>query len=205
MKINRFCLTPFLLILGTLLLLGSGCAASKPSRFYLLEPLGASAGAESISPIDQSVGIGLGPVTLPDYLDRPQIVTRNSENRVIIDEFNRWSESLQSSFSRVVAENLSVLLQTDRVALFPWPKAIDVTYQVIIQVHRFDGILGEKSTLEAQWYLVQKKGEKVLASQRSSLSQRMDGASYDALVASQSRLAADLSREIAGAVRKIGR
>src|SRR5919109_1073251 len=109
------------LSVGTSLLIG-GCA-SQPSRFYLLSappsaepvPLGTSGG--------QGATIGVGPVTLPRYLDRPQIVTQTSPYELKLAEFDRWAEALDINFSRVLAENLSLLLPTARVVLAPWPRA----------------------------------------------------------------------------------
>ncbi|HEX5606452.1 MAG TPA: PqiC family protein, partial [Candidatus Binatia bacterium] len=67
-----------------------------------------------------ALSLGIGPIKIPRYLDREQLVTRISQNRFAIAENDRWAEPLEENFSRVLSENLSILLQIDRVAAFPW-------------------------------------------------------------------------------------
>ena len=59
--------------------------------------------------------IGVFPVAMPDYLDRPQVVTRVSENEIKLDEFNRWAEPLKENFYTVLVENLSTLLSNEKI------------------------------------------------------------------------------------------
>src|SRR5215510_9952978 len=98
---------------GASLLVG-GCA-SQPSRFYLLSALPSTETASPATSGQQRPTIGVGPVTLPRYVDRPQIVTRTSPYEIKVAEFDRWAEALDSNFSRVLADNLSFLLPTARV------------------------------------------------------------------------------------------
>ena len=88
-------------------LLGLGACASTPSRFYILNTLTAS---ETIPATAAARGpvIGVGPITFPKYLDRPQIVTRASRHQLTLGEFDRWAEPLQDNVSRVLAENLAL-------------------------------------------------------------------------------------------------
>ncbi len=96
--------------LCALLITLGGCAGTPNSRFYLLEPLTGAPGPEGTVPLDRAISIGLGPVTLPEYLDRPQIVTRTDRNTVLLAEFDRWAEPLSGNVSRTLAENLTYLL-----------------------------------------------------------------------------------------------
>jgi len=133
-------LRAFLLILsGLLLTLNGGCASSQSSKFYMLESMSRTTAAEGSTPLRQNISVGLGPVTIPDYLDRPQIVTRTNQHSVLLAEFDRWAEPLSGNISRTLAENLSSLLQTDTVVLYPWPGSVDIAYQVLVDVFRFDG------------------------------------------------------------------
>src|SRR5919108_2844543 len=99
--------------LGASLVIG-GCA-SQPSRFYLLSA-GPNAETASLEMSGrQGPTIGVGPVTLPRYVDRPQIVTRTSPYELKVAEFDRWGEALDPNFSRVLGENLALLLPSARV------------------------------------------------------------------------------------------
>ena len=184
-------------VAGVFLMTLAGCSTTRPSKFYQLQSM---PGTHSLGPagmLDPAIAVGLGPITLPDYLDRPQIVTRSQQNRVQLAEFDRWVGPLASDFSRVLAEDLTFLLRTDRVVQYPWPASLDVTYQVLIDCFRFDGILGDRAELEVQWSVLGNKGRQVLLLKRSSVSEPAANPTYEALVAAQGRALGKLSREIA--------
>ena len=121
-------------VVGLALLLQTGCARSKPARYYLLSALSPVAGLNE----DRGVSLGVGPIEFPKYLDRPQIVTRESHSRLDFGEFDRWAEPLDENFARVLSENLAELLSTDDVVEFPWTRSTRIDYQIIVTVNRFD-------------------------------------------------------------------
>ncbi len=174
-----------------------GKGTQETARFYVLTSLHGS-GAETRTAMGDST-IGVGPVELPEYLNRPQIVTRESRNELQFAEFDRWAGSLEKGFSRVLAENLSILLSTDRVAVYPW-KTPPIDYQVAVNVTRFDGKPGGDVSLIARWTILGDNGKKVILDRRSSLSEEASEDDYDAIVSAQSRLIEALSREIATAI-----
>src|SRR5215472_11684672 len=130
-------LPAWLLAILSVVLLGlHGCASSPPTRFYVLPPL---TGAETASPAaHRDLTIGVGPVTLHPYLDRPQIVTRASQARLILGEFDQWGAPLHDSITRSLTENLALLVSTDRVVLYPWSRTTVPDYQVTVDVLQFD-------------------------------------------------------------------
>jgi uncharacterized protein len=190
-------------MLGVLLVTLVGCGTTPSSKFYMLESLSMVRALEPVGVLDPAMSVGLGPVVFPDYLDRPQIVTRTQQNGVQLAEYDRWAGSLSSNVSRIVAEDLTFLLHTDSVVQYPWPASFDVTYQVLIDCYRFDGVLGGKALLDVQWSVLGKKGRKVLLLKRSTFSEPAAGVSYEALVAAQSRALGSLSREIALALKDL--
>jgi hypothetical protein len=174
----------------------SACAGkSASSKFYVLSPLPQSAlsGAEGTT-------IGVFPVKMPDYLDRPQIVTRVSENEIKLDEFSRWAEPLKENFYNVLVENLSTLLKSEKIIKTTQNLGVPVTLQVGVEVVQFDGTLGGEVVLNVKWGLFAEEGKKLLLAKRSSFKEPTLTASYEALVAAQSRAVAALSREIALAI-----
>jgi uncharacterized lipoprotein YmbA len=193
---------PTTLTIVALLMHLAGCASSAPTRFYVLSPL-ASTQAESQALKDEGcVSIGIGPVELPAYLDRPQIVTRVSENELNLAEFNTWAEPLKDNFSRVLVENLSTLLCADAISIFPWKGPIPMDYQVEVAVIRMDGNIGGNALLVARWAIFRENNRKMLLTRQSSYSEPLRSQSYKALVSAQSRAIGDLSREIAQAIKK---
>jgi uncharacterized lipoprotein YmbA len=109
-------------------LLGLGACTSTPSRFYLLNPLAPADGISAASKAERGPVIGLGPISLPKYLDQPQIVSRASRHQLVLGDFDRWAEPLQENVSRVLAENLSLLIPTDHLLVQEWPRSVTLDY-----------------------------------------------------------------------------
>jgi uncharacterized lipoprotein YmbA len=138
---------------------------------------------------------------MPDYLDRPQIVTRVSENELKLDEFSRWAEPLKESFTRALVQNLSSLLNTAKIIKTADSTGFPMALQVGVEVVQFDGTLGGEVVLIVKWGLFEADGKKLIVAKRSSFKEPTGAATYEALVAAQSRAVAALSREIAEAIR----
>jgi uncharacterized lipoprotein YmbA len=189
------------LLLGAILVWGGGClgGASGPTRFYTLVPMaGPPPEADPIG-AEQGPAIGVGPVTLPGYLDRREIVTRRGRDEIELGEFDLWSEQLRDGAIRVLGEDLAVLLRTDRVALLSWRGSYPVRYQVAVDVARFEGAMGTGVTLEARWRIMDGDG-KELVLRRSTITEVVGATGYGALVGAMSRALGALSRDIATAI-----
>jgi uncharacterized lipoprotein YmbA len=138
-------------------------------------------------------------VELPQYVDRPHIVTGQQSSELQSAASAQWAEPLQDGFTRVLAENLSLLLATDRVALFPW-KTFVPEYQVVVEVTHFLGQTGGEVSLVALWSILTRDGREVLVSKKSSFREVTGSPEYEALAAAMSRTVAALSRDIATAL-----
>lgn len=200
---------PLAFVLLTALLIA--CAQSSPSRFYVLTPMAPPAD-EGSSPADaKGVALGIGPVELPKYLDRPQIVTRTSGNELSLAEFDQWAGRLEDNFARVLAENLSGILETDRISLYPWTASAPLDYQVSVVVGRFERAANGAILLDARWTIVGEAEKEVLLmtkssfseSARPSLAELTSGVDYDGTVSAMSRTVADLSLDIASAIARL--
>lgn len=198
MAANCFSRSRILFLLTALVLLGGCLGRSQATRFYLLH---ATPGLETaaMAPASENLRIGIGPVTLPDYLDRPQIVTRISESGLLIDEFNQWGEHLTSSTSRVLAENLSTLLSTEYIFTFPWPGSTPIDYQVKVDVTDFKGALGGSAALAAQYTILDEKKE-IIGINSVAFNRTPGNPGYEALVSCMSRMLEDLSGDIAAKI-----
>jgi len=185
-------------LLGVVASLLTGCGRSTPARFYVLSPL--PRGEQAVAS-DKPLVIGIGPVVLPPYLDRPQIVSRPDPNRLALAEFDRWAEPLASGFSRVLVENVSSLLGTERVVLLPWKHASNVKYRVAVNVIRFDGLPGKQASLTARWTVFGADGNELVPMRRSSILVKTQGSGFAGLTAAMSEAVASLGREIATVIR----
>ena len=200
---NRF--GPVGVILLVFSCLMAGCTfiggTQQPTKNYVLNSLySEEPQAQAVADL-KDIGILVGPIRMALYLDRSDIVIRDSQNQIRLAEFSQWAGPLQENFSRVLAENLSVLLATHSVGIFPGTRAMLFDFNVTVNVTRFDGIPGEKADLRARWGILDKNRKQMLFEKHSLLSQPTEADSLEALIAAESSTLSDLSREIAEAIK----
>ncbi len=191
------------LLLGLGLLFFLGCASSPPTRFYTLSSLQGGGREPKELTSDQGLIIVLGPIKFSEYLDRNEIVTRSGSNRITFSDFDVWAGSLAEDFTRALAENLSILLSTESVILYPRTKLSSADYQIAMDVIRFDGPLGGDVSLIARWAILEGKEKKLVSVRKSSIVEPSGAQGYEAMVAADSRALEKLSREIAEAIRTL--
>jgi uncharacterized protein len=186
------CVMTGLLALGLM----TGCGTTSPAVFYTLSPMTDVGSTMSVSP-SEPVAIGIGPIKFPDELNRPMIVTRSGRNRLEVNEFRRWGGSLEKNVTGVMVENLSLLMQTDKVMARPWERYFKPDIRVALDIRQFDGRLGEYASLNATWMIIGPKDDAPLAVQRTIIREAVSEDGYDALVDAQSRALERLCQEIA--------
>lgn len=180
----------------------TGCASTEPSRYYLLSSISDGSGLNKSSGAP-CVSLLVGPVRLPEYTNRPQIVTRSSQNELNRAQFDLWAEPVTDTFSRVLAENLTRLICTRNVSLFLWNSSAPVDYRVAMEVMKMDGTLGKDAVLEAWWSIASGKESKVLISKQSRIVESVKNQSYEAFVQAHSRALEALSRDISQEIMKL--
>lgn len=199
--ISRHALLPKHAVAGAALLLLAGCIGeTQPSQFYVLSVVEPAA---QRSP--QGPALSVGPVTLPRYLDRPQIVTRPNPNELSVAEYDRWGGRLEENVSQVLAENLSRRLRTSRVTLFPGEGAAQADLRVSVAISRFECTgTGGDCALDARWQIMRPgrgRGEAVIGA--SSLEAKTSTPGYPGIAGALSRLLGEMASEIAAAVPSV--
>lgn len=187
---------PFSALLLASLTLVAACTGTPVTRFYSLASI-APPLSESPRPPGQGLAVAVGTVSLPAYLDRPQMVTRPGVYAVNLAEFDRWVEPLQDMVPRVIAENLSILLGSDQVLLAPRRRLPGLNHQVDVAIDRFDLDDQERVVLAARWDLIDRGRDEVISSRRLTLTEPAADRSFEAIAAAMSRALALLSRDIA--------
>jgi len=160
MKATARLITPGIL----LLLLFAGCGTSPPVRYFGLSPVQTNQAPGSA----ESLTLGLGPLRMPEYLNRSQLVTRGSGSELEIDEFSRWAEPLTRAIHRVVAIDVDNMMPGVTVLAFPWEAVVraQVDFRLIGEVTRFDAERSGQVVLEIQWAISDRPGESILGAQR---------------------------------------
>ena len=185
------------------LLLLSACGSSPPVHYFSLSPSVTMIGQEA----DDDVALGFGPIRMPEYLDRSQMVTRGSGQEIRIDEFNRWAEPLSTAFHRIVSADVDNSVDGLVVVAFPWESAVraGVDYRLLGDVTRFDADRSGRVILDVQWGVVEiASKERVIKPHRTRYETRAGSPDDPASIASAMNEAlADFSRDIAREMQTI--
>jgi uncharacterized lipoprotein YmbA len=176
----------------------AGCLSPREdtSAFFLLSPTPSIISA--ITPID--VAVGLGPIELPPYLDRSQIVVRLSDNQVALSDADRWAEPLAANLQRTLEENLTSLLPGASFVDYPWYPVQAPDHAVAITFRRFEADTAGTVVLEATWEVT--TAGTSAEGRATRIEETATAPDREAAVAAQSRALTRLAEEIAAAVRR---
>jgi hypothetical protein len=201
MNTNCVARTYILILLATGLVL-CGCLGRSPqTKFYLLHTLDSLEATEVVK-TKEGLRIGIGPVTLSEYLDRPQIVTQTSKSELRVDQFNQWAETLEFNIASVLARNLSTLLFTKNLFLYPWSGSTQIDYQIKLAIIEFKGTPDGKVLLRAQ-YTIFDGSKELLNMNVVNFSNPISDPGYEGLILSMSTALDELSREIAQTIKAL--
>lgn len=176
-----------------------------PVRFYVL----AEAPALSAAPLARTSGafprtgprVGIEPVSLPGYLQHPQMVVRQGDSVDIRrEEYHRWAEDLGEGMSRVLSVTMTGRLADIQGVVMPLRTGVPVDLRVQVEVRRFEGSPEGGVCLDALWSVRQNGGT---LREGHFLSLRRAGPGMDSLVETQSALLEELGEELAAAVRLV--
>jgi len=191
-------------ILGSVLLLGlCACSLLEPqpnrTRYFVLETTAAGA-TTAAPPRSASRAIGVGPVRLPDYLRRVEIVRRISGNQLRISDDEQWGESLDLGVGRVLAEDLGIRLNSPAVVRLPGVTNLPLDLEVPIEVVSFEADDQGSVRLVARWALKPARGGRVSVARESRIVEAVNGRGTGAAIAAMSRAIEGLGAEIAAAI-----
>lgn len=185
--------------LAILLIQLFGCVgSSQATKFYILNPIANIGPAKHTSTDVPTVGIG--PISLPKYLDRPEIVTRLGPNKVKVDEFNLWAGSLKENLQLAITESLSLMAANRAVVPYPWKKSAGVTVQVGINIRRFD-IDNSDAILTADWTTGNTNRLSKHTKHRSEIKIPVAGIGYAAKIAALNLALDQFTQEIAASIK----
>lgn len=188
-------------ILAALLAMGllgvAGCASSPPVRFYAVAPLARPDAQASPEEGRSDAAVRVMPVEIPDYLNRPQIITRDGHSALKLSEFDRWAGSLEENMTSVVAENLAALLGSDRVFVHPGVGGEKADLTVTMQVVRLDCMPGDKVVLKARWGVAAGPGRVAATPQAGTFTAPLSDSRYETVVNGIGETLAQASRAMA--------
>lgn len=169
----------------------AGCAGTPATSYYMLDEGGARQRAPGQTP-----SIAITRVSLPELIDRPQLVVRMADNQVSIHEFRRWAEPLRRQIPHLLADELGRLLGSERVIAAPADGVGgDMDFVLRLDVQRLEARIGGGAEVDMLWYLESRQGKTVAG--RSLVHEGAAGDDPAALVAAQRRALLRVAAEIA--------
>jgi uncharacterized lipoprotein YmbA len=172
-------------------------AKPEGTRFYTLElpvPSGSGDGAGPLA-------LGLGPISIPGYLDQPQMVTRLDDERIAFSSGDRWAGSLRSQFERALSLRLMSALGTDDISLFPWWHGHRIDLSVQLNVLAFEPDSTGTARLDALWKVKNGHNEEIVRAGRVSVREPIGSGGTPAAVEALGRALDQLADAIAGDVQ----
>lgn len=176
---------------------------SAPTQFYMINPVPPTSGDQTRMMEPEIVLVSLDPVEIPQYLNRPQIVTNVDGVEYHLDEFNQWLEPLSDTLTRVIAENLAEMLSDQPIDVISMERPVETDFSITVQILRLDGNPDKEMVLIARWTLFDQAENVLSLTERFVSQEKMADDSYESLVNAQKRSIESLSRKIAEAIRPI--
>ena len=194
----------FVFVLAGGFLIGCVTKTTPTTRFYVLNPMTPGAGLANDSGMKGELSVEVASLRLPQYLERPQIVTRSSGNRLELAEFHQWGGNLRKNMMRVLAKNFSQILATPNIAISPHRPSIPPDFLVELEVMQFERDSHGQVRLSTQWRLSCGKDRMPLATHMTDLSIAMvpAGPDFEQTVSAMSTLLGELSQIISREIVK---
>lgn len=176
---------PRAFLLGGAALLLAACGASD--KYYQL-------GSDGPAPVRATgISLGIGPVALPGYVDRAELVFQDGASQFQVPPSARWSGTLQENILRTLHDDLGRRLNSGNLVTYPFPPSVTLRYQVAIDVRQFHSISGGNAILECSWRIVDASGTRTISRHNGSYQEAVNGNGYDPVVTAESRLLAQLA------------
>jgi uncharacterized protein len=180
-----------LLLVGLL----TACGGARETYYRLNATAAASTGGS-----DSGLSVAIGPVVIPSYIDRAEIVFATGPNEFQIPTNALWIGSLQENVSRTVAADLRRVLGSRNV-LSSFEAGSTPRYRVALDIRHFHGISGQEAILDLSWRIQDGASGALLSQHSASFQESIIGDGYDPLVAAESRLLAQCAAAIARSLR----
>ena len=178
--------------LAALALALTACFGGAKPSFYAL-----SSSGDAPLAAKPTLGLAVGPIEFPRYLDRPELVTRDGANQLVVADAHRWGGSLRNEILRVVADDLGRLLGTSRVVMYPTEPRFKADYRVLLDVREFERVAGGDVVLRVRWTIASMPGGAAVFVDESRIAQPVASSAWKDVVAAESAALASLTSQIA--------
>jgi len=183
--------------------LAVGCFGGGPRPDFFT--LSAAAGMGPIEPLATrpELGLAIGPIEFPRYLDRQEMVTRDGSHRLVLWNAHRWGGSLRTDILRTMATDLGALLGTARLAVYPAEARFPVDFRVLLEIAEFDAVPGASVTLRGRFTVASGTDGRAIVIEEVSFEEPVASPAWEDLVSAQRAALGRVNREIAARIASL--
>ncbi len=185
-----------LFLCSALLGLLAACGGAG-TNYYRLDATAPATGAGTAT---SGLSVAIGPVSLPSYLDRAEVIFATGPNEFQVPADALWIGSLRDNISRTVATDLGRLLGSGNVRSGSEVRSRP-SYRVALDIRKFHGISAQGAILDLSWSIQDGSSSEVLSRHSAVFHEQIVGDGYGPLVAAESRLLEQCAAAIAQSLR----
>ncbi len=171
-----------------------GCGGAKEKSYRLSASEAAATGGSS-----SGLSVVVGPVSLPSYIDRAEVVFASGTNEFQVPSDALWLGPLQENICRTVAADLGGILRSRNVRS-SFDSGATGSYRVALTVKQFHGISGQEAILDLSWRIQSGTGGQIISRHSGHYREPIVGDGYGPLVKAESRLLEQAARAIAASL-----
>ncbi len=142
------------IIISTIILcvVASSCSivgTSRPSQFYALDAV-----TTQKSNQENNLRLGVGPILIPGYINRPQMATKSASAELTYAEFARWAEPMDEMFTRTLTQNITINTGSNSIISYPWSSSANLNNELTAKIIKFENNTSGDALLIIQWQLL---------------------------------------------------
>lgn len=178
-----------------------GLPGSAPTNFYILKTMAELQTQGTPVSVADGVTVGVGPIKIPGYADRPQIVTFGSGAEINVSDFDHWAEPLSDAIKRVLTSNVATLIGEESVFSYPADFRPDKqSLQVAVNVIDITETGAGVARLSVRWHVKALYDNKVLSRHAKTYEAPATVGDYNSYAKALSQLLAEFSQDIAASL-----
>ncbi|WP_373089216.1 membrane integrity-associated transporter subunit PqiC [Sneathiella sp.] len=182
----------------------AGLPGSDPTRFYVLKPATGLTPENSLGELGPGINVGIGPVQVPGYADRSQIITFDSGNRITVSDFDHWAEPLTEAIKRVVSADMANLIGDERVFSYPADfRPDEKTVQVFLEIVDITQLDNGTARLAVRWHVKKPARNEVVFRHAGVYEMQATSGDYNSYADALTELLGRLAVDITGSLSKL--
>ncbi len=192
------------IIIISLILVIVACTSNNSATFYLLKAIPSdnlklAQNKNSMEKITVLVKL----LNFPEYLDQPQMIIRENDYKLQINEDHRWAEPIKNDFTRVFVKNLDSRITPNDARVYSKLDGSKPDYQLSIEVFQMDVNMNDEAVLKTEWSLSTGKKAKLVTRQNNEYIVPIKNNSFESGVEAQSKAIGLLADQIAETIRTL--